>query len=386
MHQQHPSHRSFRRSGTGSPIAPLALLFTFARNATIITFSPPSIFAQPSEVSPPSTNTTPPAPSPPTNQPPPQPNSKPKPAPVTTSPINPAAQPAPAPKDPLLAAARLQTLLARRGFSPGLIDGKPGRKTRTAIEFFQRSRKLPITGEADTATLTALAQEDPLATTTDTWQRPYTLTNKDVALITGPIPEDWNERAQFDVSGYSDTHELLAERGWCSLALVTTLNPGIDLTSLSEGDSVNLPDTRAPSLPPITRLEIDLSEKYIVGYNADDLPVFLTHCSIAKSAEKRPAGRLTVKVIAANPDYTFNPKDWPEVTNVTSKLRIAPGPRNPVGAAWIGLDKPGYGIHGTVRPQDIGKTGSHGCFRSLNWEALRLAHAVKAGTPVDVKD
>jgi lipoprotein-anchoring transpeptidase ErfK/SrfK len=57
-----------------------------------------------------------------------------------------------------------------------------------------------------------------------------------------------------------------------------------------------------------------------------------------------------------------------------------------VGVAWIGLDKPGYGLHGTVRPQDIGKTGSHGCFRLANWDAARLARAVSIGTPVVVRE
>jgi lipoprotein-anchoring transpeptidase ErfK/SrfK len=97
-------------------------------------------------------------------------------------------------------------------------------------------------------------------------------------------------------------------------------------------------------------------------------------------------GDLSVKVVVTDPDYTFNPASWPEVTNVTRKLRIAPGPRNPVGVAWIGLDKPGYGLHGTVRPQDIGKTGSHGCFRLANWDAARLARAVSIGTPVVVRE
>jgi hypothetical protein len=41
-------------------------------------------------------------------------------------------------------------------------------------------------------------------------------------------------------------------------------------------------------------------------------------------------------------------------------------------------------MHGTIRPQDIGKTGSHGCFRLMNWEAQRLARAVKTGAAVEI--
>jgi hypothetical protein len=312
--------------------------------------------------------------------------SVPQPSPTGPAPSVPASGSKAREPETVESAARLQTLLARRGFGPGLIDGKPGRKTRIALETYQRSRNLPVTGQPDEATRAALAQDDPLARESAEWTRTYTITAADLALITGPIPEDWNERAELEVSGYADLHELLAERGWCSRALVTRLNPDVELNALRAGDSVTLPDTREVRTPRIERLEIDLSEKLILGFDSRDRVAFLTHCSIARSVEKRPVGRLRVKVVAADPDYTFDPRDWAEVTNVTRKLRIAPGPRNPVGSAWIGLNKPGYGIHGTVRPEDIGKTGSHGCFRTLNWEALRLAHAVSSDTVVDVRE
>jgi hypothetical protein len=42
---------------------------------------------------------------------------------------------------------------------------------------------------------------------------------------------------------------------------------------------------------------------------------------------------------------------------------IPPGPRNPVGIVWIGLNKKGIGIHGTDSPDTIGRSASHGCIR-----------------------
>lgn len=98
--------------------------------------------------------------------------------------------------------------------------------------------------------------------------------------------------------------------------------------------------------------------------------------------EKRPSGETKVVVVHRNPDYTFDPQYWPEVHNVTHKLLISPGPRNPVGLAWIGLDLPGYGIHGTPHPEMIGKTGSHGCFRMSNWDAIRLSKMIRPGAIV----
>ena len=304
----------------------------------------------------------------------------------------PAAKPAPAESE-VTRAARLQTILARSGFSPGLIDGKPGRKTKIAIEHFQTAKGLTVSGTADEPTMEALKAASGLETAAGgVWTRKYKVTAADLALLTGPVPTDWNERALLERSGYADLQELLAERGWCSADFVASLNPGVEFAGLTAGDEVTLPDVpdawnpKAKALPKLARLEVNLAEKLVQGFDEAGTQVLLLHCSIAKAQEKRPVGELKVKVVATDPEYTFDPKDWPEVDNVTSKLRIAPGPRNPVGSAWIGLDKLGYGMHGTVRPQDIGKTGSHGCFRLANWDALRLARAVKIGIVVEVKE
>lgn len=302
------------------------------------------------------------------------------PAPRTDSSILPA-------QDERIEAARLQTALARAAFSPGLIDGKPGRKTALAIELFQRARGIAPTGKLDEATSHALALHEPTP-----WTRTYRISSADVDLITGPIPEDWNERATLEVCGYATLHELLAERGWCSMELVQLLNPRIDLESLAAGSTVELPDVpdvfkpQAKGIAGIVRLEVDQTSKVVRAFDKEGTIIALFHCSIAAAEEHRPSGDLTVQVVVTDPDYTFDPAVWPEVTNVSSKLRIAPGPRNPVGLAWIGLSKPGYGLHGTVRPQDIGKTGSHGCFRLANWDALRLVRSVRTGMPVHVLD
>ena len=288
----------------------------------------------------------------------------------------------------VLSGGPLQTALARTGFSPGLIDGKTGRKTRIAIECFQAAKGLDATGEMNDATAASLREylTESDADGAWTWTRGYVVTERDIELITGPIPEDWNERAQLSISGYVDALDMLAERGWCSVEMVRQLNPGREFAEVKAGDEVVLPNVNAKALPKLAKVEIDLAEKLVKGFDAEGALVSLMHCSIAREVEKRPVGELKVKVVVTDPDYTFRPEAWPEVDNVFSNLRIAPGPRNPVGLAWIGLDKPGYGMHGTVRPADIGKTGSHGCFRLANWDAVRLAKAVSVGMVVEVRE
>jgi len=55
-----------------------------------------------------------------------------------------------------------------------------------------------------------------------------------------------------------------------------------------------------------------------------------------------------------------------------------------VGLRWIQLDRDGVGIHGSPEPENIGKTGSHGCFRLANWDAIWLAQWAREGLPVHI--
>jgi lipoprotein-anchoring transpeptidase ErfK/SrfK len=90
---------------------------------------------------------------------------------------------------------------------------------------------------------------------------------------------------------------------------------------------------------------------------------------------------------ALNPNYTFNPEVLKEAAareGITSKMIIPPGPNNPVGLAWVSLSLPGYGIHGTPDPMEISRSGSHGCFRLANWNAVKVFKSVTRGTPIEV--
>ena len=59
----------------------------------------------------------------------------------------------------------LQVALDRAGFSPGAIDGAPGRNTRAALQRFQEAKGLPASGTLDDATRQALPADPPLWTT-----------------------------------------------------------------------------------------------------------------------------------------------------------------------------------------------------------------------------
>ena len=61
---------------------------------------------------------------------------------------------------------------------------------------------------------------------------------------------------------------------------------------------------------------------------------------------------------------------------------IPPGPGNPLGTRWMGLDAAGVGMHGTPDAASIGYSASHGCIRMRIPDAEWLFGHVRIGTPV----
>jgi peptidoglycan hydrolase-like protein with peptidoglycan-binding domain len=77
----------------------------------------------------------------------------------------PASSGASAPAQPAASATirEMQRQLNARGYNVGNPDGILGERTRAALREFQRSAKLPVSGEPDTRTLDALGITPPLA-------------------------------------------------------------------------------------------------------------------------------------------------------------------------------------------------------------------------------
>ncbi|MCF7869968.1 MAG: L,D-transpeptidase family protein [Candidatus Omnitrophica bacterium] len=57
-------------------------------------------------------------------------------------------------------------------------------------------------------------------------------------------------------------------------------------------------------------------------------------------------------------------------------------PDNILGSRWMGIDKKGYGIHGTTKPESLGQQVTLGCVRMSNKEVEELYDIVSVGTEV----
>ena len=61
-------------------------------------------------------------------------------------------------------------------------------------------------------------------------------------------------------------------------------------------------------------------------------------------------------------------------------------PQNILGTRWLGIDKEGYGIHGSVDPNAIGHQVTAGCVRMTNSDVEELYDIIPVGTEVTIVD
>ncbi len=275
----------------------------------------------------------------------------------------------------------IQVALVNHAVSPGSIDGLMGSQTRAALRAFQESEHLPATGSLDEITVARLTLDGPLYTN-------YVITDEDVQRLL-PLSPTWLGKSQQPRLDYETMLELVAEKSFAHPNLIKRLNPSMSWTNIATGTEIRIPSAQYPEPgAKASFLRIRLGQRILQAYDAETNLLAHFPCSIAQRVEKRPVGEaLHVAVVAPDPNYTFDPAVFPESAEARElgrKLILQPGPNNPVGAVWIGLDKPGYGIHGTPRPEEVGRTESHGCFRLANWNARYLLQLIIVGTPVEV--
>jgi hypothetical protein len=96
-----------------------------------------------------------------------------------------------------------------------------------------------------------------------------------------------------------------------------------------------------------------------------------------RPANPTPLGRYSIANKIRRPWWYPPAADWARGLDP-----IPPGPGNPLGTRWMGLNAHRIGIHGTSEASSVGYSRSHGCIRMLPREAEWLFRRVRIGTPV----
>ena len=284
----------------------------------------------------------------------------------------------------------LQIHLDRAGYSCNTADGVWGRKGERALRQFLLDR-----GERPVDLTPEDAYDRYFASAPDPF-RIETVTQADLDALV-KIPAEPAAKARLARMGYESVREMFAERGHLSQKALARLNPGVDWNSVRPGLRLVIPDfppirdefaaadrgrPNRPRRPTARLVSVSLANREITAYDANGKCLGLFPCSIAASKSKAPPpGELKITSYVAWPNYTYTP-DFTPRGQKAQRFIWPPGENSPVGVAWMGLNLPGYGLHGTPVPESIGFTGSHGCFRLANWNAARLYAMCQPGTKV----
>ncbi len=294
---------------------------------------------------------------------------------------------------------QLQVALERLGFSPGVIDGKTGQSLTLALKGFQNANDLEESGELNEATKAAL-ERSPMVPATKLVKIP-------AGFAEGPFVPDFPkhaaDQAKLQSLGYRDLMEALAERFHTTPETLIALNSPD--TVIGAGKIIvvpNVADVAAPSIdndergwvktlellgvasdqPAIEKIVVDKSDSWLRAYGADNKLIAQFPVTTGSDHDPLPLGNWTVKGVARNPDYSYDPKLLRGADKNAEKQLLNPGPNSPVGVVWIDLSKEHYGIHGTSEPATIGRAESNGCVRLTNWDAAKLAGMVKPDVKV----
>ncbi len=283
---------------------------------------------------------------------------------------------------------QLQIFLDQQLFGPGKIDGLPGEFVTKALVRYQRAHGLPETGKLDANI--PLDSVFPVYTT-------YTIEDRDLKFI-GEVPKEPKDQATKKYLPYESLLEFLTERYHCAPEFLVRINAGQNLETIKPGDTVRVPNVdpfkieelpsssgNLPELPQFKNRVINIyrAEKMLDVYDGDKLIAALPITPGGGKLET-PAGTFKILGIAAMPTFRWDKGVLEHGVRTDNFYMLPNGPNNPVGVAWIGLNKPGIGIHGTNSPQTIGRSQSHGCMRTANWDAIRLSKLVTKGVTVNI--
>ena len=267
---------------------------------------------------------------------------------------------------------KVQALLDRSGISPGVIDGFKGGMSQSAIMAFERRSGLPIDGVMDPHVWNLLQSFAAQPVTRD-----YTITAEDAEGLVDSIPTDYAEKAKMTAMAHTSVAERLGEQFHMDEKFIGFLNPGTDLVP---GNTIKVIDPGSRMRGNVTRILVDVNTRRVAGYDANGRLLVDYPATIGSSATPSPSGTHSVKTVALNPNYTYDPKKNFQQGDNDKVLVVPPGPNAPVGTVWIGLSKPTYGIHGTPTPSSLFRSQSMGCVRLTNWDAEELARMVGIGT------
>jgi L,D-transpeptidase ErfK/SrfK len=157
-------------------------------------------------------------------------------------------------------------------------------------------------------------------------------------------------------------------------------NPGVDPWVPPPGTVLTIPAMHVLPEAPRKGIVVNLAQSRLYYFAPGGGRVETHPITIGFIGKNTPLG--TTKVVRKEPNPTWYPPASIRREEPGLPAAVPPGPDNPLGAFALRLGWNNYLIHGTNKPDSIGRTVSHGCIRLYPEDIARLFGEVGVGTTV----
>jgi lipoprotein-anchoring transpeptidase ErfK/SrfK len=266
---------------------------------------------------------------------------------------------------------KLQIFLDNSDFGPGKIDGRMGEFFAKALVHYKRAHGMPETYTSFTI-------------------------SPEAENFVGATASKPSEQSKLKRLNYGSLLEFVAERYHSAEDFLKKINPGMNLEKLKVGDTVKVPNVLPFKIEDLhegfaqpnpafanRKIYIDTKDRFLLIYDDKQL-VAEFPITPGSSTLPAPMGLWKILGIATLPVFRHDEGVLQHGEKSSVFYNLPPGPNNPVGILWMGLNKPHVGIHGTNNPETIGRAASHGCIRTANWDAARVRELVTVGNAVSI--
>jgi L,D-transpeptidase ErfK/SrfK len=180
-----------------------------------------------------------------------------------------------------------------------------------------------------------------------------------------------------------DTLVDLARRYDLGFVELRAANPEADDWAPAAGTRLVLPTGHILPEAPRQGIVINLAELRLYYFDPAG-PAVTFPIGIGGEGWETPVGQT--RVVGKREHPTWTPPASIRAERPYLPVSIPPGPNNPLGDFALDLGWRGYLLHGTNKPDGVGRRVSHGCIRLYPEDIAWLFPRVAVGTPVTVVD
>ncbi len=183
-------------------------------------------------------------------------------------------------------------------------------------------------------------------------------------------------------AGQQDTLLDIAMTYGLGFVELRAANPNLDPWLIDPGTPVILPTQHLLPHRAEWGILVNLGDLRLYYFPKNGGPVRSWPISTGREAYETPVGLQKVTELTRNP--TWIPTKTHRSEDPTVPARVPPGPENPLGKFRVRVGWNGYAIHGTNKPEGIGRRVSRGCVRMYPAHIEALFELAKVGMPVAI--